>query len=126
MENKSSLQPDPDEVLERLNETLQKEIDDLDFPCAICSVSFGQHDISMLKKCFQSIPNSESSISTVGEWRPIESAPKGCVSVLLGSMECTEIEMGYADFKGKDALCTEGHMPTHYQPLPTPPCKRER
>lgn len=45
-----------DNVMKRLNRVLLKEIDDLNFPCAICSLSFGDHDIAALKKCFQSIP----------------------------------------------------------------------
>jgi len=56
-----------------------------------------------------------------GEWQPIGTAPKGTTEppVLLGSVECEIVSTGYADFI--DNLCTDGHEPTHWMPLPDPP-----
>jgi len=41
-------QPEWVGTLERINQELH-------FPCAICKVSFGQHNMGQLKVCFQSI-----------------------------------------------------------------------
>lgn len=60
-----------------------------------------------------------SQPTPVEGWQPIASAPKGAVSVLLGSVDCEIVETGYAEFT--ESLCTEGHKPNRWQPLPAPP-----
>lgn len=62
--------------------------------------------------------SSESPLDAPG-WRPIETAPRGTVPVLLGAVGCEILGMGYAEFAG--TLCTDGHAPTHWMPLPSPP-----
>ena len=59
------------------------------------------------------------AISVEGAWQPIETAPKGTVSVLLGAVGCDIVETGYAEFG--DTLCTDNHAPTHWRPLPPAP-----
>jgi len=56
-------------------------------------------------------------------WRPIAEAPRG-TSVLLGAEGCEIVGTGYAEFA--DTLCTEGHEPTCWQPLPEPPSGKEK
>ena len=67
----------------------------------------------------RSLPAAAPAVGGVPEWLPIADAPRGTVPVLLGAVGCDQVIEGYAEHT--IALCTDGHAPTHYQPLPPPP-----
>lgn len=68
--------------------------------------------------CKCSFAVSRLRTDLVPQWQPISTAPKA-VAVLLASEKCEIVETGYAECI--DTLCTEGHKPTRWMPLPDPP-----